>query len=63
VVLKRLKKFLKRSNEPQKPPEVEVKRQHSLQDDYDQAMMAISFAEAAELAFRRTVEFLHASLG
>jgi universal stress protein family protein len=46
VVLKRLKKFLKRSNEPQKPPEVEVKRQHSLQDDYDQAMMAISFAEA-----------------
>ena len=46
MVLKRLKKFLKRSNEPQKPPEVEVKRQHSLQDDYDQAMMAISFAEA-----------------
>jgi hypothetical protein len=46
VVLKRLRKFLKRKSEPQKPPEVEVTRQHSLQDDYDQAMMAISFAEA-----------------
>ncbi len=46
MVMKRLKKFLKRSTEPQKPPEVEVKRQHSLQDDYDEAMMAISFAEA-----------------
>ncbi len=46
MVLKRLKKFLKRRTEPQKPPEVEVKRQHSLQDDYDDAMMAISFAEA-----------------
>jgi len=44
--LKRLKKFLKRSSEPKKPPEVEVTRQSSLQDDYDQAMMAISFAEA-----------------
>jgi hypothetical protein len=46
VVMKRLKKFLERRTEPQKPPEVEVKRQHSLQDDYDEAMMAISFAEA-----------------
>ncbi len=46
MVMKRLKKFLKRSTEPQKPPEVEVKRQHSLQDDYDEAMMAITFAEA-----------------
>ena len=46
MVMKRLKKFLKRSTDPQKPPEVEVKRQHSLQDDYDEAMMAISFAEA-----------------
>jgi hypothetical protein len=46
VVMNRLKKFLKRRTEPQKPPEVEVKRQHHLQDDYDQAMMAISFAEA-----------------
>jgi nucleotide-binding universal stress UspA family protein len=46
VVLKRIKKFLERSKKPHKPPEVEVKRQSSLQDDYDQAMMAISFAEA-----------------
>jgi hypothetical protein len=46
VVMKRLKKFLKRRTEPQKPPEVEVKRQHSLQDDYDEAMMAVTFAEA-----------------
>jgi Universal stress protein family len=46
VVMKRLKKLLKRRPEPQKPPEVEVKRQHSLQDDYDEAMMAVTFAEA-----------------
>jgi len=44
--MKRLKKFLKRQARPPKPPEVEVQRQHHLQDDYDQAMMAISFAEA-----------------
>jgi hypothetical protein len=46
VVLKRLKKFLERREQPQKPPEVEVKRQSHLQDDYEQAMMAVSFAEA-----------------
>jgi nucleotide-binding universal stress UspA family protein len=46
VVLKRIKKLLERKKQPQKPPEVEVTRQSSLQDDYDQAMMAISFAEA-----------------
>jgi len=46
VVLKRIKQFLKRRQQPHKPPEVEVKRQHRLQDDYDQTMMAISFAEA-----------------
>jgi nucleotide-binding universal stress UspA family protein len=46
VVLKRIKRILERSTQPQKPHEVEVKRQHSLQDDYDQTMMAISFAEA-----------------
>jgi nucleotide-binding universal stress UspA family protein len=46
VVLKRIKKFLARRQSPQKPPEVEVTRQSSLQDDYDQAMMAVSFAEA-----------------
>jgi Universal stress protein family len=46
VVLKRIKKILERSKQPQKPPEVEVKRQSSLQDDYEQAMMAVSFAEA-----------------
>jgi hypothetical protein len=46
VVLKRLKKFLERREQPQKPPEVEVKRQSNLQDDYEQAMLAVSFAEA-----------------
>lgn len=46
MVMKRLKKFLKRHTEPQKPPEVEVDRQSHLQDDYEQAMLAISFAEA-----------------
>jgi hypothetical protein len=46
VVLKRIKQLLKRSRKPYQPPEVEVKRQSSLQDDYDQTMMAISFAEA-----------------
>jgi Universal stress protein family len=46
VVMKRLKKFLKRSTGPQKPPEVELTRQHRLQDDYDDTMMAVTFAEA-----------------
>jgi len=46
VVLKRIKKFLERRQQPHQPPEVEVTRQSSLQDDYDQAMMAVSFAEA-----------------
>jgi nucleotide-binding universal stress UspA family protein len=46
VVLKRIKKILERRQQPQKPPQVEVTRQSSLQDDYDQAMMAVSFAEA-----------------
>ena len=46
MVLKRIRKLLERRQQPQKPPEVEVTRQSSLQDDYDQAMMAISFAEA-----------------
>jgi nucleotide-binding universal stress UspA family protein len=46
VVLNRIKKLLERRTQPQKPPEVEVKRQGSLQDDYNQAMMAISFAQA-----------------
>ena len=46
MVLKRIKKFLERKKQPQKPPEVEVTRQSSLQDDYDDAMMAVSFAEA-----------------
>jgi hypothetical protein len=57
VVLKKLKRFLERSQKPQKPPEVEVTRRHSLQDDYDQAMMAISFAEAG--APEQAVEVLH----
>jgi hypothetical protein len=46
VVFNRIKKFLERRQQPHKPPEVEVTRQSSLQDDYDQAMMAVSFAEA-----------------
>jgi hypothetical protein len=46
VVLQRLKKFLERRRQPHKPPEVEVTRQSSLQDDYDQAMLAVSFAQA-----------------
>jgi nucleotide-binding universal stress UspA family protein len=46
VVLHRIKKFLERRQEPHKPPEVEVRRQSSLQEDYDQAMLAVSFAEA-----------------
>jgi hypothetical protein len=46
VVLKRIKKFLERKEQPQKPPQVEVRRQSNLQDDYEQAMMAVSFAEA-----------------
>jgi hypothetical protein len=46
VVLQRIKKLLERRKQPHKPPEVEVTRQSSLQDDYDQAMMAVSFAEA-----------------
>lgn len=46
MVLKRIKKFLKRREQPHQPSEVEVTRQSSLQDDYDQAMMAVSFAEA-----------------
>jgi len=46
MVWKRFKKYLKREEKPHKPPEVEVKKQSSLQDDYDRTMMAISFAEA-----------------
>ncbi len=46
MVLHRIKKFLERRQQPHKPPEVEVRRQSSLQDDYDQAMLAVSFAEA-----------------
>jgi Universal stress protein family len=46
VVFNKIKKFLKRQAEPAKPPEVEVKRRHHLQDDYDQTMMAATFAEA-----------------
>jgi len=46
MVLNRIKKFLERRQQPHKPPEVEVRRHSSLQDDYDQAMLAVSFAEA-----------------
>jgi nucleotide-binding universal stress UspA family protein len=44
--MQRLKKLLERSKKPPQPPEVEVRRQSSLQDDYEQAMLAVSFAEA-----------------
>ncbi len=54
--MKRIKKFLKRCQQPHKPPEVEVRRQSSLQDDYDQTMMAISFAEVG--ATEQAVEVL-----
>jgi len=46
VVFNSIKKFLKRQAKPQKPAEVEVTRQHHLQDDYDEAMLAATFAEA-----------------
>lgn len=43
---KRLKEFLHRWRKPHKPSEVEVKRQRDLGADYEETMMAISFAEA-----------------
>ena len=46
MVFNSIKKFLKRQAKPQKPAEVEVTRQHRLQDDYDEAMLAATFAEA-----------------
>ncbi len=46
MVLKRLREFLKRWQKPHKPSEVEVKRHRDLGADYDETMMAISFAEA-----------------
>jgi hypothetical protein len=46
MVLKRLREFLKRWQKPHKPAEVEVKKHRDLGADYDETMMAISFAEA-----------------
>ncbi len=46
MALKRLKEFLQRWQRPRKPAEVEVKRQRDLAADYEETMMAISFAEA-----------------
>ncbi len=46
MVLNRIKKFLERRQQLPKPSEVEVTRHSSLQDDYDQAMIAVSFAQA-----------------
>jgi len=46
VVFTKMKKFLQRRNEPQKPAAVEVKRQHRLQDGFDETMLAATFAEA-----------------
>lgn len=46
MVLKRLREFLQRWRKPHKPSEVEVKRRRDLGADYDETMMAISFAEA-----------------
>uniref|UniRef100_A0A7V6A6C2 UspA domain-containing protein n=1 Tax=Desulfobacca acetoxidans TaxID=60893 RepID=A0A7V6A6C2_9BACT len=55
MVWKRIKEFLKRRQQPHKPPEVEVTRQSSLQDDYEQTMMAIAFAEAGAAEQAREV--------
>ncbi|MGQ9688456.1 MAG: hypothetical protein ACUVXF_06665 [Desulfobaccales bacterium] len=46
MVLKRLREILERWRQPQKPPTVEVKSRRDLGADYEEAMMAISFAEA-----------------
>jgi hypothetical protein len=46
MVLKRLRKFLERWRKPHKPSEVEVKRQRHLGADYEDTMMAVTFAEA-----------------
>jgi 23S rRNA pseudoU1915 N3-methylase RlmH len=46
MVLKRLREFLQRWRKPHKPSEVEVKRRRDLGADYEETMMAISFAEA-----------------
>jgi hypothetical protein len=46
MALKRLKQFLESWRKPHKPSEVEVTRHRNLGADYDETMMAISFAEA-----------------
>lgn len=46
MVFKRLQDLLKRWRRPQKPSQVEVKRQRHLGADYEETMMAVTFAEA-----------------
>jgi hypothetical protein len=46
MVFKRLQEFLDRWRKPRKPAEVEVKRQRHLGAEYEETMMAVTFAEA-----------------
>jgi len=46
MVFKRFREFLKGWRKPHKPAEVEVKRQRHLGADYEEAMLAVTFAEA-----------------
>jgi hypothetical protein len=57
MVFKRLQKFLERWQKPHKPSEVEVKRQRHLGADYEDTMMAVTFAEAG--APEQALELLH----
>ena len=56
MVLKRLRKFMERWQKPHKPSKVEVKRQRHLGADYEDTMMAVTFAEAG--APEQALEFL-----
>ena len=55
MVRKRLRKFLERWQKPHKPSEVEVKRQRDLGADYEETMMAVTFAEANEAETAREI--------
>ena len=57
MVWKRLQQFLERWRQPRKPPAVEVKSHRDLAADYEETMMAISFAEAG--APEEALEILH----
>lgn len=56
MVLKRLQELLKRWRKPQKPSEVEVERQRHLGAEYEETMMAVTFAEAG--ASKEALELL-----